>query len=354
MTRNSKWLLYGAYGYSGRLILEEALRRGHKPVVAGRDEKKLSSLAQEFGLEMKVLSLQDRQGLKKALEDVSLVFNAAGPFIHTFEPIVNACLETGRHYLDITGEIPVFERAFSLDITARQKEICILPGAGFDVVPTDCLAKYLSEQLPDADSLELAFAGLSRMSRGTIKTMIEFLPGGGLVRRDGKLITVPMGAYVKKVPFPGRKFTVMSIPWGDLSTAYRSTGIKNITTFMAYPPRIAHSMRYTGPVLAGALRFGLLRRSVQYLVSKLISGPDESLRNTASAFVYARVEDRKGNVKEAWLETIEVYKFTAHAGVRSVEGILGNKLRGTLTPSLAFGSDFVLTIEGTKRYDELP
>ncbi len=353
MHRSSKWLLFGAYGYSGRLILEEALRRGHRPIIAGRDEKKLSAISQLFGLEKRAFSLNDRETLKRAIEDVSLVLNAAGPFIYTFEPLCSACIETGKHYVDITGEIPVFERAFTFDRDAQRRKICVLPGAGFDVVPTDCLAKYLSEKLPDATELELAFAGLSKMSRGTLRTMIEFLPKRGLIRRDGELVSVPVGANVKEIEFPGRRLTVMSIPWGDLSTAYRSTGIKNITTFMAYPRRIAYSMRYTGPLLARILSFGLLRRAIQFIVKRFVSGPDESLRSTGKAFVYGRVSNSKGDVKEAWLETIEVYRFTAISAVRCVENIIEMSPSGVLTPSLAFRSDFVLQIGGTKRYDYL-
>lgn len=354
MRTNSRWLLYGAYGYSGRLILEEALRRGHKPVIAGRNEERLSYIAEQFGLEKRAFSLNDKAKLKKALQDVTLVFNAAGPFIYTFEPLCSACIEMGKHYIDITGEYPVFERAFTLDKEAQRRKVCLLPGAGFDVVPTDCLAKYLSEELPDATFLELAFAGMSKMSRGTIRTMIEFLPQGGLVRRDGELVTVPIGAIVKKIPFSFGAHTVISIPWGDLSTAYRSTKIRNITTFMGFPTMVAHAIYYTGDLLQKILRFRGLQRTLQFLVKRFISGPDESLRTAGRAFVYGKVLNSSGKAKEAWLETIEVYKFTAIAGLLCVENVLEKKPSGTFTPSIAFGSDFVFKIEGTKRFDFLP
>ncbi|MEP6985562.1 MAG: saccharopine dehydrogenase NADP-binding domain-containing protein, partial [Chloroflexota bacterium] len=97
------WMIYGATGYTGKLVAEEAVRRGHKPLLAGRSAAKLRPLAESLGLEYAVVSLDDADALAKAVGSVELVYNAAGPFIFTSDRILRACLQTGVHYLDITG-----------------------------------------------------------------------------------------------------------------------------------------------------------------------------------------------------------------------------------------------------------
>ncbi len=351
---NKKWLLYGAYGYTGRLLLEEATRRGHRPVISGRSGKKLSELAERYRVEAFAIDLNDERKLLESLKEVELVFNAAGPFIYTSEPIVRACLKTGTNYVDITGEIPVFQMIFSFDEEARKKRICFLPGAGFDVVPTDCLAKYLSEGMPDASSLELAFLGLTVPSAGTAKTMIEMLPQGGLIRRNGALELYPMGSGAKRIRFPKGKYLAVPIPWGDLETAYRSTGIPNVTTLIVYPEAMIRGMRIFSPLIGRFTSVPPFKRLLQRIMGVFITGPGERIRERGRSYIYGMVKNSAGLVKEAWLETPEVYRFTAIAGVRVVEEIFKRGPSGALTPSLAFGADFVLTIEGTKRYDILP
>jgi len=354
MTGKSTWMLYGAYGFSGKLILEEAIKRGHKPIVAGRNEKKVSELAERYSLNKVVLDIEDKQALHRALEDVPLIFNAAGPFIHTAEPIIKACLTVRTNYVDITGEIPVFRRIFSLHDEAMQKGICLLPGAGFDVVPTDCLASFLHQKLRDVKELELAFAGLSVTSPGTAKTMVEMLPSGGGVRRNGVIVSYPMGKGAKRIRFPHREYLAVPIPWGDLETAFRSTGIPNITTYMVFPGSFIRAMRLFSPAIKVFAGIKPLKATLQKIAGWLNRGPDENLRNTGRSYIYGMVRNDKGEKMEAWLETIEVYRFTAIAGVLCVEGVFENKPIGALTPSLAFGPDFVLRVEGTKRYESLP
>lgn len=353
MKSDSKWMLYGANGYTGKLLLEEALRRGYRPIIAGRSERKISELAEQYGVEKIVTGLDDEKKLTEVLEKVDLIFNAAGPFIYTSEPVLNACLKTGTNYVDITGEIPVFQKVFALDKHAREKGICLLPGAGFDVVPTDCLAKYLAGRMPDATYLELAFVGLTLPSAGTAKTMVEMLPEGGLVRRNGVLERQPLGIGAKRVRFPNREYLAVPIPWGDLETAYRSTRIPNITTLIVYPEAMIKGMRLYSPLIRRFTALKTLKKLLQKTIGVFISGPDENLRERGKSYVYGMVKNSAGEIKEAWLETPEVYKFTAIAGIKIVEKIFEKKPVGALTPSLAFGADFVLQIKGIRRYDSL-
>src|SRR5271166_6663839 len=108
-------LLYGATGYTGRLIAREARAMGAGIVLAGRNPNKLKAIARQLDLPWRAFDLADRARLEAALKDSSVVLNAAGPFSSTARPMADACLREGTHYLDITGEIDVFEALFARD-----------------------------------------------------------------------------------------------------------------------------------------------------------------------------------------------------------------------------------------------
>lgn len=346
------WLLYGANGYTGRLIIEEALSRGHRPVLAGRSESKIAPLAQQYGLEYRCFDLSSQDVICEALKGISLVFHAAGPFVRTSEPMIRACLETQTHYVDITGELPVFANTFNYNELAREQGICLMSGVGFDVVPTDCLGAYVAQRLPDANKLELAFVMGVGASGGTSKTMVELIGKGGFIREDGKLKSFPLGTGFQQATFSdGRTLSVMPIPWGDLETAFHSTGIPNIITMIAIPKSPA--TRWFLLVFKHLMRVKPLVRGTQKLIGMLMDGPDESKEGTPHGQIWARTTNPKGETVEAWLEVSPGYTFTAKAGVLCVEKILASKLAGAFTPSMAFGADLVLEIEGSKRFDSL-
>src|SRR5687768_7026139 len=133
-------LLYGATGYTGRLITRVAAEYGVRPILAGRNRAAVAALAHEHGLEHRAFALDDVAAMYRALGAVSAVLHCAGPFSRTSEPMASACIRTGTHYIDITGEIDVMEQLHARDAEAREARVMLLPGAGFDVVPSDCLA----------------------------------------------------------------------------------------------------------------------------------------------------------------------------------------------------------------------
>ena len=174
-----KFLLYGANGYTGQLITRYSKEYGLTPILAGRTESKIKPLADTYNLDYKIFSLDNQSDVDAALSDVKIVLHAAGPFMHTAQPMIEACLRNGVHYLDITGEIGVFEMAHRYDKQAGEKGIVIMPGVGFDVVPTDCMAVYLKNKMPDATHLKLAFGNVGGgWSQGTATTMVEGLGEG--------------------------------------------------------------------------------------------------------------------------------------------------------------------------------
>ena len=350
----SNWMIYGAYGYTGQLVAAAALRRGHRPLLAGRSARRLVPLAERLGLDSVVVELDDTSALTRAVAQVDLVFHAAGPFMHTSDPMIRACLAAGTNYVDITGEIPVFQHTFAHDRAAIQRGIVLISGVGFDVVATDCLAEYVASQVPAAVKLEIAIAALNRASAGTAKTMLEIFPQGGWRRQGGELVSYRWGKGARQVSFPHGERTVVPIPWGDLATAFQTTGIPNITTCMAFPRSTIRLLRWMALPGQKVLAVKAVRRLFQKWVERSISGPDAETRRKGRSYVWARATDEAGNEAQAWLETLEVYRFTAIGGVRCVERVLAERPQGALTPALALGADFVLEIEGTRRFDTLP
>ncbi len=341
------WMIYGATGYTGRLTVEEARRRGMTPILAGRSPERVEAMAGEHDLPWRSADLADRRGLERTLQDVDCVLHCAGPFVRTSAPMVAACLATGAHYLDITGEIAVFESVLARHREAENAGIALMPGVGFDVVPTDCLAARLSQALPDATHLELAFtASGGSASRGTLKTMIAALPDAGAIRKDGRIRPVPLAWDAKEIEFSCGPRWAMTIPWGDVSTAFHSTGIPNIRVYTGQSPaaiRRARRLRAFLP-LAG-LR--AVKRFLEWRIDKTVTGPDSETRNSARTFLWGEVANPSGERVSSTLETPEGYAFTAVSSVECARRVLeGDVPPGAWTPSQAFGSDFVDNLEG--------
>jgi len=358
------WLLYGAYGYTGRLLAEEAVRRGHRPILAGRDGERLRALAHELQCPHRVFPLDDPFRLEVGLRGIRAVLHAAGPFVETSPPMLAACLAVGAHYLDITGEVPVFEAAFRHDARAREEGLIVMPGVGLDVVPTDAAAALLHRALPSACRLELALHSPGRPSTGTLETVVEGIPGGLLVRRDGELRSARPGSrrFRREVDFGpdrttgpmagllGGRRSVLPATWGDLATAWRTTGIPEITCYLTAPRRQVQLLPVALPLLRGALKVGPLRRLVRRRVARSGGGPDAPTRAGGRTRVWGRVEDEAGRWAEVILELPEGYRFTALAGIRALERVLelaagggpGPVPAGVLTPAGALGPEWVL------------
>jgi short subunit dehydrogenase-like uncharacterized protein len=347
---SAPWLLYGANGYSGRLILEEALKRGHSPVLAGRSREKIEPLAEKYRLRYHHADLQDTVSVRRMLEGMPIVLNAAGPFVATASPLIKACFETGTHYLDITGEISVFERIFALDRKARAHGLALLPGVGFDVVPTDCLASHTALKVNNPKHLEIAFTGLGGLSAGTLKTYLRGIHAGILVRRDGRLTRLDQSLR-RTVRFADRTRTVMPLSWGDLSTAFHSTSIPDITVYSAAPRLLSMTWPSLLNIGGKLLRVALLRTAIQKWIDSHVHGPDTARRLHTKSQIWCRVSNEAGESAQSWLSAPEAYQLTAHSAVRAIEHLQRTPVCGSLTPSKAFGADFILEIPGTVRID---
>lgn len=341
------WMIYGANGYTGRLCAERAVAVGEHPILAGRRVSAVAPIADGLGLPHRAFGLDDADDLVRALEGVDTVLHCAGPYEDTARPMAEACLRAGVNYLDITGEIAVFEHLLGRSPEFRRVGICAIPGVGFDVVPTDAVAARLVEALPSARRLELAFATLGGgTSAGTLKTTVRSLPRGGAARIGGRIVSVPTAWRVRTAPLGGKDRTVVSIPWGDVSTAYHSTGIPDITVYMGFPDKAVAWLGRLDPV-RGWLGARPLQAAIAAYIDRAVDGPSAEAREAAASFVWGRVEDDEGRWAELTLSAPEGYGFTAHSAVEAARRVeAGEVAPGAWTPSRAFGSDFVSTVDG--------
>jgi short subunit dehydrogenase-like uncharacterized protein len=345
------YLIYGAYGYTGELIAREAVRRGQRPVLAGRNAEAVRALGTELGLEHRAFSLDDARAADEALSGMKAVLHCAGPFVRTSKPMADACLRATAHYLDVTGEIDVFERLAARSAEAAAAGVMLLPGVGFDVVPSDCLAAHLKRRLPSATRLVLAFHSVGGLSRGTATTMVENLHRGGLIRRDGLLTPVPAAWKTRTVDFGRGPRTVVSIPWGDVATAYYSTEIPNIEVYTTatWPLRLAmKASRLLRPLLASPAVQSFLTGRVRAGAP----GPTAEQRARGRTVFWGEATDKAGGRAVSRLYGPEGYTFTTLTALAAVEQVLSAAAPpGFQTPAKAYGADFVLGIEGVKRED---
>lgn len=342
------FLLYGANGFTGALIVALAAKKGIAPVLAGRREANIKPLAEKYGLDYRVFGLENGAALRQHLTEFPLVLNCAGPFSRTAQPMIEACLATQTHYLDITGEIEVFERAKSYHAQALDRQIVVLPGVGFDVVPTDCMARYLHTQLSDATHLALAFTSLgSTISHGTLTTMLDNLGKPGAVRENGQLVTKPAGHRGQWVDFGPKTQFAMTIPWGDVSTAYHTTGIPNIETYIGSSKTAFYALKAQA-LFNPMLRSKLVKKWLQGYVDKNVVGPTESQLQRGKSLIWGRVTNAAGNAVESRLETVEGYKLTAEAALLITQKVLDLKNpMGYQTPAGLFGHALIRELDGT-------
>ncbi len=328
-----QWMIYGANGYTGRRIAQEAVQRGMHPVLAGRNRQAVHPLAQQLQCPSRVFPLTDVSTVQAALEGCQLVLHCAGPFTETSQPMRNACLNAGIHYLDITGEIEVIEAAAADHPAAVRSGTVLLPAVGFDVVPSDCLAAMLAARMPEATLLQLAFAGVGPPSPGTLKTMLQRLYEGGRARVDGQIVQVPLAWKTMKVPFRDGVQAAMTIPWGDVAAAWHSTRIPNIEVYMAMPSRQlrwVHRFESLLPLLGNPLAQSVMRP----VLRRLATGGDPSTTTDGRSSFWGRVSDPSGQSLEATLTGPGSYRLTALTALASVQRVLAGNRRPRLHHSL--------------------
>lgn len=348
MSESSKQLMiYGANGYTGELIAKEAVAQGLKPILAGRNQTAIEALATELNLTSRVFGLEFEKQLEENLADIDVVIHCAGPFSATAKPMMQACINSNTHYTDITGEISVFELAQSLSQKAKDAGVVLCPGVGFDVVPTDCLASLLKEKMPDATHLALGFDSGSSMSPGTAKTSIEGVASGGRIRKNGKIVTVPLAFKERQIDFGNGTKNAVTIPWGDVSTAYHSTGIDNIEVYIPISPKGAKNMRKMN-WFRWLVKLKFVQNKMKQQIEKTAKGPNEEQRGKLKTYLWGEVTNESGDKITARLETCNGYQLTYLAALNIAQHLMTNsKAGGAYTPSVLINNRLIFDIPGT-------
>ena len=345
------WLIYGASGYTGALIARHAAEYGLRPILAGRDRAKVRAIAAPLGLESRAAALDDPAALAQALSGVRCVLNCAGPFSRTAVPLFEACLAAGSHYLDITGEIAVFEALAQRRQEAERAGIMALPGVGFDVVPSDCLASHLAQRMPDATHLTLGISSRGGISHGTATTMLEHIAESGMVRKNGQLAKVRLGSLQRQIDFGRGHRSAVAIAWGDVANAFYSTGIPNIEVYWAVPRGLALGLEYGGALMALASSRPVTR-FLQRRIDARSAGPDKAERAAGSCVLWGEVQNARGERRVARLSTPEGYALTVRAALHVCRAVLAGRVQaGYQTPSTWGGADLVLELAGVRRED---
>lgn len=346
MGKRGQFMIYGATGYTGKLITRVAHEHGLRPILAGRNEEKLRSVAEPLGLEYRVVHLDDTTHLDKTLYDLTVVLNATSPFATTAPVLIDACLRTKTHYLDITGELAVFEALYRRDAEAKSRSVMILPGVGFVIVPSDCLAAHVAKRLPVAESLQIGVSRTDFISRGSYRTMSELLNEEVTIRREGKITAVPTGTLERSFDYGRGKRLSTAVSWADVFTAFLTTGIPNIEVYVEMNP-VEQGMYWLHNRFAWMLNTIPGQLLLQAQVELLPEGPSDEERARQGRIIVAEAKDRSGRRAVSRLRVPDSYTFTALSAVAIVQRVLQGEVKtGFQTPARVYGADFVHDLEG--------
>lgn len=350
---NEEWMIFGANGYAGQLITRYAVKKGHRPIIAGRNKKAIHALAKELDLPYRVFDLSDN--IAEQVTGLRLVLNCAGPFSKTVKPILDACLEEKCHYLDISGELSVFDYCFQQNKKAQEQGCIVCPGVAFDIVPTEAVAVKLKNMLPDADTIKLGFEGQMALSKGSSITLLEGVGNPDLsvymVRNKGELCKLSKPRIERHAFEAGKpEKKSMSITWADLNGVFYSTKIPNISVFI--PATIINRVSFAYMEWLKPF-FGL--KFIQNFFSKIIKlfvkGPSENELNKSRMVIFGEASNAKGDIRRVYINVAHGYKFTYLAAVASVEFCLRQQDKsGYFTPSMLMGVDFVEELEGSTNF----
>ena len=346
MKSDKKWMIYGANGYTGRIVVDEAIEKNLKPILAGRSAS-IKQLAEEKGLEYEIFDLSSIENIALKLSDISVLANCAGPFSATAKLMIPACIKSNTHYIDITGEISVYDYAYSKHKEAVSSNVVLCPGVGSDVIPTDCLAVFLKDKCPDATHLSMAWATKgSKPSKGTAKTAIEGINQGGKIRKNGEIISVPIAYKERLIDFGFAELNTMTIPWGDVFTAYHSTNIPNIEFYFSRSHKKVESLRKQIKYFR-FLKIKWVMNFIKRRIDKIWKPNTAEQRANSKSYFWGEVINNSGTKVVGRFSTADGYDLTAAGTVEVAQYLLEDTDQaGYFTPSRLIGKELIEKMPG--------
>jgi short subunit dehydrogenase-like uncharacterized protein len=333
-------LLYGVTGRAGREIACRLVEDGVDIVLAGRDPTRTAAAAETLGRPFRVFSLTSDPPIDEALADIDVVLHAAGPFVETASPMMAACIRTRTHYLDLTGEWPVFAEAQECSAAAAKAGVMLAPGAGFTLVASDCLLALAAEASPDAVKLRLAISRPDAVSRATIRSLASLIGPDIFVRRNGVLEPEPVGRLRRDIDFGEGLRETTAVCWPDIVTAEFTTGVGNIETYAEsdWLQRAAHQLSAS----AGNVIGGRTTRTLSRLLS--LAWPELPLHATRRSGFVLVVEavDRWRRATTFRMNAGDGYQVSVTTACAMVSRALaGDWAPGFRTPAALYGARFI-------------
>lgn len=330
-------LLYGATGFSGRLLSECLLEQGIDVVLAGRNEARLTAMARRWNLDCRVFSLDDPAQIEAALDTIHVVLHAAGPFQRTALPMMAACIRTGTHYLDLAGEWPVFQQAMDLGDRAAGNGVMLMPGIGFSIVASDCLLAMARARFPEAVALRLALSAPDVMSRGTFRSLMGLTSSTVTVRRNGTPTALPAGSLSRCFDFGTGLRKAVAVTWPDVVISQVTDGISTLEVYAEADWPVQFVYR-SGSGLAPLHQSALGQRLLDLVSHGWPQAPSATQRQRSGFTLVVEAEDRWRRCRSLRIQTPDGYTVTGATATAIVGRVLkGQIAAGFQSPAHLYG-----------------
>lgn len=354
-----KIAVYGASGYTGKLICAEVLRRDFGLVMVGRSIDRLRQAASELApvvVDVRPAPVADTRALARAFADVDAVINCAGPFTLFGVPVVRAAIAAGCHYVDTTGEQLYIKRLFDeVGEEAERAGVTVVPAMGYDIVPGDLMAHVTGREVEPVRQVRIGYSTTGfDMTRGTMRSVLEMFQGddvrfaGGEWRPAG----LRVGRKPMLLPDSPKPARMLKFPGGEAVTVPRHVGARDVEVVMdarsLVPGRLLGALApIMGPPLALALRTPL-RRTLSKAVARLPEGPTPERRAQSAFAVVGEAVGLDGRRARGVLHGRDIYGCTARISVEGVSRLVSAGAKpGVLAPAQAFDPDDFLGFLGT-------
>jgi short subunit dehydrogenase-like uncharacterized protein len=343
--------VYGATGYTGRLVAAELGRRDVDFIVAGRNREKLEALAGSLDSarrpEVKAVANHEAGALEQLFAGSSAVIACAGPFTLHGEPVLAAAVEAGTHYLDTTGEQDFIRKAFDeYGPKALRKGSAVIPAMGFDYVPGDMLAALTAAALDPGetvDKVRLGYHAPFQPSQGTMRSGIEMIKGGDVEWRERALRPASQSVARPGFDFGGELGVqkMMHYPSAEHITVPTHLSPRSVETGLTVasfaPTPLSQALM---PAVSRGLGLAMrtpLRKLMSKAISAMPEGADDAARVASDFVIGCEVTSARQTVRGRLTGT-DVYGLTAalivDGAIRASRGELGGA--GALAPATAF------------------